>query len=183
MRPTRFSGSCAGRDGPTACAAVSFHASFGSVFRIQGATPVWKSTSELGDSARWPRRQRRVDGLETPRHRADAATKNHIDGVGRPKFDFHTAPSQSGTASWSSPRRSIPRVGTRPARTRRATTSRTHTPSLCSSPTCPCALSQYDRPHTTTYLQIKATPPSRARGGASAGTGHDLSTCRPRHTC
>ena len=48
LRPTRFSGSCAGRDGPTACAAVSFHASFGSVFRIQGATPVWKSASELG---------------------------------------------------------------------------------------------------------------------------------------
>ena len=35
----------AGRDGPTACAAVSFHASFGSVFRIQGATRVWKSAS------------------------------------------------------------------------------------------------------------------------------------------
>ncbi len=30
------------------------------------------------------RRQRRVDGLKTPRHRADAAS----DGVGRPKFVF-----------------------------------------------------------------------------------------------
>ena len=64
LRPTRLSGSCAGRDGPTACAAVSFHASFGSVFRIQGATPVWKSASELGYSARWSRRQRRVRYLE-----------------------------------------------------------------------------------------------------------------------
>ena len=40
LRPTRFSGSLAGGAAPTACAAVSFHASFGSVFRIQGATPV-----------------------------------------------------------------------------------------------------------------------------------------------
>ena len=185
LRPTRFSGSCAGRDGPTACAAVSFHASFGSVFRIQGATPVWKSASELGffhaiESTR-SRRQRRVDGLETPRHRADAATKNHIDGVGRPKFDFHTGRSQSGTASWSSPRRSIPRVGTRPARTRRATTSRRRSPSSCSSPTRPCALVPCGRRRTTTCPRTKVALPSLSLNGASAGTGHDPSTFhRPR---
>ena len=40
------------------------------------------------------RRQRRVDGVESPRHRADAATEaRRVDGVGRPKFDFHTAPN------------------------------------------------------------------------------------------
>ena len=33
-------------------------ASFGSVFRIRGATPVWKSASELGYLTRWSRRQR-----------------------------------------------------------------------------------------------------------------------------
>ena len=49
--------------------------------------PVWKSTSELGYHSAWTfvnihaieptrsRGQRRVDGLETPRHRADAATE------------------------------------------------------------------------------------------------------------
>ena len=41
-----------------------------------------------------PRGQRRVDGVESPRHRADAATEaRRVDGVGRPKFDFHTAPN------------------------------------------------------------------------------------------
>ena len=35
-----------------------------------------------------PRGQRRVDGVESPRHRADAATEaRRVDGVGRPKFD------------------------------------------------------------------------------------------------
>ena len=38
-----------------------------------------------------PRGQCRVDGVELPRHRTDAATEAHrVDGVGRPKFDFHT---------------------------------------------------------------------------------------------
>ena len=89
FRPTRFRGSLAGGAAPTSPRAVSFHASFGSVFRIQGATPVWKSASELGHHAIEPPQlqgQRRVDGLETPRHRADAATENHIDGVGRPEI-------------------------------------------------------------------------------------------------
>ena len=40
LRPTPVQRVLRNRDGPTACAAVSFHASFGSVFRIQGATPV-----------------------------------------------------------------------------------------------------------------------------------------------
>ena len=40
------------------------------------------------------RGQHRVDGVESPRHRADAATEaRRVDGVGRPKFDFHTAPN------------------------------------------------------------------------------------------
>ena len=60
--------------------------------------PVWKSTSELGCIA-WtfvslhaieltrPRGQRRVDGVESPRDRADAATEARcVDGVGRPNF-------------------------------------------------------------------------------------------------
>ena len=34
---------------------------------------VWKSTSELGH----------------PRHRAQTQQRKHVDGVGRPKFDFH----------------------------------------------------------------------------------------------
>ena len=35
-----------------------------------------------------PRGQRRVDGVESPRHRADAATEaRRVDGVGRPKID------------------------------------------------------------------------------------------------
>ena len=35
-----------------------------------------------------PRGQRRVDGVESPRHRADAATEaRRVDGVGRPKSD------------------------------------------------------------------------------------------------
>ena len=39
------------------------------------------------------RGQLRVDGVESPRHRADAATEaRRVDGVGRPKFDFHTGP-------------------------------------------------------------------------------------------
>ena len=39
-----------------------------------------------------PRGQHRDDGVESPRHRADAATEaRRVDGVGRPKFDFHTA--------------------------------------------------------------------------------------------
>ena len=68
--------------------------------------PVWKSTSELGYPEKyivWTfvnlhaieqrllRGQRRVDGVETPRHGADAATEARcVDGVGRLKFDFHT---------------------------------------------------------------------------------------------
>ena len=62
---------------------------------------MWKSSSELGyranlnDSPRLEQRllraQRRVDGVETPRHGADAATEARcVDGVGRLKFDFHT---------------------------------------------------------------------------------------------
>ena len=36
-----------------------------------------------------PRGQRRVDGVESPRHRADAATEaRRVDGVWRPKSDF-----------------------------------------------------------------------------------------------
>ena len=35
--------------------------------------------------------QRRVDGVESPRHRADAATEaRRVDGIWRPKFDFHS---------------------------------------------------------------------------------------------
>ena len=38
-----------------------------------------------------PRGQCRVDGVESPRHRTDPATEaRRVDGVGRPKFDFHT---------------------------------------------------------------------------------------------
>ena len=39
------------------------------------------------------RRQRRVDGVESPRHRADTVTgtTSRLDGVGRLRFDFHTA--------------------------------------------------------------------------------------------
>ena len=38
-----------------------------------------------------PRGQHRDDGVESPRHRADAATEaRRVDGVGRPQFDFHT---------------------------------------------------------------------------------------------
>ena len=38
-----------------------------------------------------PRGQRRVDGVESSRHRTDAATEaRRVDGVGRPKFDFHS---------------------------------------------------------------------------------------------
>ena len=38
------------------------------------------------------RGHRRVDGVESPRHRADAATEttSRVDGVGRPKFDSLT---------------------------------------------------------------------------------------------
>ena len=47
-----------------------------------------------------PRGRRRVDGVESPRHRADAATEaRRVDGVGRPKFDFHTASYSSSLAS------------------------------------------------------------------------------------
>ena len=43
------------------------------------------------------RRQRRVDGVESPRRRADAATEaRRVDGVGHPKFDFHTVLYGSG---------------------------------------------------------------------------------------
>ena len=61
-----------------------FSSSFTSPFCVR---PVWKSTSELGYHSAWTfvnihaieptrsRGQRRVDGLETPRHRADAATE------------------------------------------------------------------------------------------------------------
>ena len=72
--------------------------------RAEAVCAVWKSTSELGYIA-WtfvslhaiePTRSRgqlRVDGVESPRHRADAATEaRRVDGVGRPKFDFHTGP-------------------------------------------------------------------------------------------
>jgi hypothetical protein len=48
--------------------------------------PVWKLTSEL----RWPTRsrgKRRIDGVESPWHRTDAAT------VGRQKCYFHTGGS------------------------------------------------------------------------------------------
>ena len=52
----------------------------------QPRRPVWKSTSELGypeDVA--------GDLRGPPRHRADAATEaRRVDGVRRPKFDFHT---------------------------------------------------------------------------------------------
>ena len=67
---------------------------------------MWKSTSELGlycgDLRELPvvlhaieqmqlRGRRRVDGVESPHHREDAATAaRRVDGVGRPKFDFHT---------------------------------------------------------------------------------------------
>ena len=37
---------------------------------------VWKSTSELGYPESW--RQRRVDGVEPPRHRADAVTETTL---------------------------------------------------------------------------------------------------------
>ena len=82
---------------------------------------VWKSTSELGypRNIAWtfvnlhaieptrPRGQRRVDGVESPRHRTDAATEaRRVDGLGRPKFDFHT-----GWAAWSSRSSSMPCCG------------------------------------------------------------------------
>ena len=35
--------------------------------------------------------QRRVDGVEAPRHRAGAITEHRFDGVVRSKFDFHTS--------------------------------------------------------------------------------------------
>ncbi len=42
------------------------------------------------------RGQHCVDGVESPRRRADAATEAHrVDGVGRPKFDFHTTTHHS----------------------------------------------------------------------------------------
>jgi len=61
----------------------------------------WKSTSELGYAEtfvilhaieqRLLRGQRRIDGVESPRRRAEAATEaRRVDGVGRPKFDVHT---------------------------------------------------------------------------------------------
>ena len=54
-----------------------------------------------------PRGQRRVDGVESPRHRADAATEaRRVDGVGRPKFDFHSG----AAASRATTRRSRARV-------------------------------------------------------------------------
>ncbi len=43
--------------------------------------------------------QRRADGVESPRHRADAVTEaRRADGVGRPKFDFHTGSDQPDPA-------------------------------------------------------------------------------------
>ena len=46
------------------------------------------------------RGQRRVDGVESPRRRADATTEaRRVDGVGRPKFDFHTDKRRSALAS------------------------------------------------------------------------------------
>ena len=56
---------------------------------------VWKSTSELchlhAIELSQLRRQRRVDGVESPRHRADAVMgRRRVDGVGRPNFEFHT---------------------------------------------------------------------------------------------
>ena len=44
---------------------------------LRASSPVWKSTTELGPHAiepTRPRGQRRVDGVESPRHRADEAT-------------------------------------------------------------------------------------------------------------
>ena len=44
--------------------------------------------------------QHHVDGVESPRHRADAATEaRRVDGVGRPKFDFHTDKGRSALAN------------------------------------------------------------------------------------
>ena len=47
------------------------------------------------------RGQLRVDGVESPRRRADAATEaRRVDGVGRPKFDFHTGPAALLAGWW-----------------------------------------------------------------------------------
>jgi hypothetical protein len=88
--------------------------------------PVWQSTSELGylrgpPHHREPTRsqgQRRFDGVDSSRHRAEAAREaRRVDGVGRPNFDFHT-----GWAGWqgtSSARRCCLRVWTAPSLRRR----------------------------------------------------------------
>ena len=59
-----------------------------SAFDAQCRMPVWRSTSELGyaepfvnlnaieQTQEW--KQPRVDGVESPRHRADAATETEI---------------------------------------------------------------------------------------------------------
>ena len=72
---------------------------------------VRKSTSELGycgglhaiEPTR-SRRRRRVDGLETPRHRADAATEaRRVDGVGRPTLIPHRSPMASPFSATGDP--------------------------------------------------------------------------------
>ena len=45
------------------------------------------------------RGRRRIDGVESPRHRAEQLRgRRRVDGVEHPKFDFHTGEDGSGSA-------------------------------------------------------------------------------------